>query len=111
MHFKNMVIALAALGLVGTGLAATPAMAQEHRDGDRRGGEHAGENDHRERDHRQWDHRGGEGYRNYRGGRHPEWGGVLGYYGGYPWYCRQHRHWRWSVRRQAYVYSIRSGYC
>ena len=44
--------------------------------------------------------RGGSGY-----------GIIIGYYGGHPYYCRNHRHWRWSNRMQRYVYSNRGGWC
>jgi len=117
MKFKNILLTLAALGLSGTVLAASPAMAQEHggrhgsggghAGGDNRGGGHGGGGNHAHDGHSGGGDRGGRGYR----GGHPEWGGALGYYAGYPWYCREHRHWRWSNRRQAYVYSTRGGYC
>lgn len=59
---------------------------------------------------------GGGGGRGYRGGGGGAGafgagillGAVLGTYGGHPYYCREHHHWRWSNRRQAYVYDYRS---
>jgi hypothetical protein len=38
-------------------------------------------------------------------------GVALGTYGGRPYYCRHHHHWRWSHRRHAYVYDYNGGYC
>ena len=37
-------------------------------------------------------------------------GAALGYYGGHPYYCRHHHHWRWSYRLGRYVYDYRN-YC
>jgi hypothetical protein len=37
-------------------------------------------------------------------------GAALGYYSGHPYYCRNHRHWRWSPYYQRYVY-YNGGYC
>jgi hypothetical protein len=66
-------------------------------------------------------HHGGYGYnrgynRGYRG--NPAGailgglalGAALGYYAGHPYYCRNHRHWRWSSYYQRYVY-YNGGYC
>ena len=37
-------------------------------------------------------------------------GAALGSYGGRPYYCRHHHHWRWSHRLGRYVYDYRN-YC
>jgi len=31
-------------------------------------------------------------------------GAALGNYGGHPYYCREHRHWRWNARYRRYAY-------
>jgi hypothetical protein len=61
-------------------------------------------------------HGGGGSYRGHGGGGNGigafgagiVLGAVLGNYAGHPYYCRGHHHWRWSNRRQEYVYDYRS---
>jgi hypothetical protein len=61
-------------------------------------------------------HGGGGGYRGHGGGGGGigafgagiVLGAVLGNYAGHPYYCRGHHHWRWSNRRQEYVYDYRT---
>ncbi|WP_353226534.1 hypothetical protein [Novosphingobium sp.] len=126
-RFTKWAIALAALGLTCGGLSAAPAMAQQQGDGHPGGGQDHRDNGRGHDNGRGPDHnrgrgpdRGGDrgfGHRGFdnRGfdnrGRGFAFGVVLGTYGGRPYYCRNHRHWRWSNRQQRYVYATRRAYC
>jgi hypothetical protein len=99
MTSRLMTAAVAALSLMTAVAPATDAFAQHWR-GDN--GYHGGYN---------------RGYnRGYRG--NPAGailgglalGAALGYYAGHPYYCRNHRHWRWSPYYHRYVY-YNGGYC
>lgn len=126
MHFRKLTMAVATLGLGFFALPVT-SMAQhdngQHGGGGRDGGPsggHQGGGDRGGNDHG-GDHGGDRGRGGYGGdrGRGGYGGGgagfgmgvMLGYYAGHPYYCRHHRHWRWSNRRQAYVYVYRNGSC
>ncbi len=127
MHWHRWTITLGALSLIALAVPVTTALAQhdrqqhggEDRGGADRGGADRGGDDRGggDRGRRDWGgHRhggGGRGDQGFRGGGAGgfAFGAMLGYYGGRPYYCRNHRHWRWSHRLQRYVYSTRSAYC
>jgi len=122
MTSRLFTAAVAALSLVTAVAPAMDAMAQGHHSGG--GGGHSGGGGGRGGG-------GGGGFRGgggggYRGGGGGYRGGggygagaligglalgtALGYYAGRPYYCRHHRHWRWSPYYHRYSY-YDGGYC
>ncbi len=100
----------------------TTAFAQGHYGGeDGRGRVHGGRGDgHRDRGKQGGGYGGGyrggsygyrHGYRNDGLVHGIMLGAAIGSYGGRPYYCRHHRHWRWNRRWHRYVYFPRGGYC
>ena len=123
MSIRKLKIVLTAIGLA-VALSASGAIAQDHGGGEHGGGHDGGGG------HAGAQHEGGgahgraEGFQGGRGGDHDGFGhdhggggggfllgAILGYYGGHPYYCRNHRHWRWSNHQQRYVYYTRGGAC
>ena len=131
MQFSKLTIAIAALGMVAGVVPVSSAIAQERggQHGGGGGGQHAGGGEHGGGEHQGGGDRGGGGHQGdgrqgggyNRGGNYGHGygyggagfalGAILGYYGGHPYYCRHHRHWRWSNRLQTYVYYNNGGYC
>jgi len=95
---RHLTAAMAALVFIGATAPAVGALAADHQGG---GGGY---------------YRGGGGY-GYRGGGGGglvaglALGAALGYYAGHPYYCRDHRHWRWNPYYGRYVYYYGGGYC
>ncbi len=113
MGYQNLTMTLAALGLAMALVPASTAMAQGH------GGQHGGGGGHSGGQggggHGGGGHGGGYGGGGYGGGGYGGvgfgLGAILGYYAGRPYYCRHHRHWRWSNHQQRYVYYNGYGAC
>jgi hypothetical protein len=94
-----MTAAIAAISLITAIAPAADAVAQ-HYPGGR--GYHGG-----------YGYRDGRGYRGNPAGAilgGLALGAALGYYSGHPYYCRNHRHWRWNPYYHRYVY-YNGGYC
>jgi hypothetical protein len=131
MTSRTLTAAIAALTLFGAAAPAIDASAQDHHGG----GEHHGGGGGGGGDHHGGGGGGGfgggyHGGGGYGGGYHGgggygggyrdggdggvlaglALGAALGYYAGHPYYCREHRHWRWSRRYHHYVY-YDGGYC
>ena len=116
MTSRLLTAAVAALSLGVAMAPAVDAFAQNHHGGGGHGGGgHSGGG------HGGY-HGGGGGYHGggyHHGGGYGAGGALLagiavgsalGYYGGHPYYCRDHHHWRWSHRLGRYVYDYRA-YC
>jgi hypothetical protein len=106
MTSRFITAAVAALSLVTAVAPAVNAVAQPRHGGPGGYGFHGG-------------YPGGYGYRGGRGYRGNDAGALigglalgaaLGYYAGRPYYCRNHRHWRWNPYYHRYVY-YNGGYC
>jgi len=119
---RHLTAAMAALVFIGATAPAVGALAADHQGGG--GGGHAAAAGHAG-GHSAGGYRGGGGGGYYRGGggygyRGGGGGGLvaglalgaaLGYYAGHPYYCRDHRHWRWNPYYGRYVYYYGGGYC
>jgi hypothetical protein len=113
MQSRTLTMFLVMLGLVAGAMPASSALAQDrhqgpgqHNGGQHDGGDrHAGGPRHGDRGR----HGAGPYWRNRHDARGPGFGLgiVIGTYGGRPFYCRNHRHWRWNYRLQRYVYAPR----
>jgi hypothetical protein len=100
MTSRFITAAVAAISLVTAVAPAVDAVAQPYHGGPGGYGYRGGP-------------RGGYGYRGNNAGAligGLALGAALGYYAGRPYYCRNHRHWRWSAYYQRYVY-YNGGYC
>jgi hypothetical protein len=94
---RTLLGGLAVLTLLAAAAPTASALAQDHRGGDRRDG-----------GHRDGDRGRGDGA--FIGGL--ALGAALGSYAGHPYYCRNHHHWRWSIRLHRYVaVTSRGHYC
>ncbi len=119
MDVRKMFVTLSALGLAAGVLPVAPAVAQHQSEAHGGGGGghggggqmHGGGGGGHGGGGQMHGYRGGHGYGGGYGGARAGWGRGFGYYAGYPWYCREHRHWRWSRRLQTYVYWTGGGYC
>jgi len=119
MTSRLFTAAVAALSLVTAVAPAMDAVAQGHHNTGGGGHSSGGGGGGGGRGGGGGGYHGGGGYRGGRGGGGfgagaliggLALGAALGSYAGHPYYCRNHRHWRWSPYYRRYVY-YNGGYC